>query len=175
VITRAIEQQAEVLLARHGVVRPPVAVELMAQAEGIQVLRSSSTGNESGFLLRDHHHTFMGVNSRHSDLRQRFTIAHAFGHWQLHPGRPLTIDHLIRIKTWNEVSSAATDLEEMEANAFVAALLMPAALVDGSTRRNLDLGVNTVEAVTKKLASEFAVSTQAMSWRLIDLGIISSY
>jgi Zn-dependent peptidase ImmA (M78 family) len=174
VINPAIEQQAQVLLERHRITLPPVPVEQLAIAEGIQVIRSESTGAESGFLLRDRSRTFIGLNSKNSDRRQRFTIAHELGHWQLHAGRPLIVDHLVRINRRNEISSAATDREEIEANAFAAALLMPASLIDAAVRRELDRGVDTIERLTQLLANEFDVSTEAMSWRLINLGIVSS-
>jgi Zn-dependent peptidase ImmA (M78 family) len=174
VINPAIEQRAQVLLARHRITSPPVPVEQLAVAEGIQVVRSPSTGEESGFLLRDRSQTLIGVNSKNSDRRQRFTIAHELGHWQLHAGRPLIVDHLVRINRRNEISSSATDREEIEANAFAAALLMPASLIEAAVRRELDRGINIVERLTQLLANEFDVSAEAMSWRLINLGIVSS-
>jgi Zn-dependent peptidase ImmA (M78 family) len=173
VIDSAIEQQAQILLERHRIVRPPVPVGQLALAESVQVLRSRSAGEESGFLLRDRGRTIIGVNSKNSDRRQRFTIAHSLGHWQLHAGRPLTVDHLVRLGNRKEVSSSATDREEMEANAFAAALLMPGALTEATVQRELSHGVKTIEQLTKLLADEFDVSAAAVSCRLVSLGIIT--
>jgi Zn-dependent peptidase ImmA (M78 family) len=166
-----IEQQARALLAKYNITRAPVPVEQIATAEGAQVVRSPSSGQESGFLLRDGHRTLIGLNSRDTDRRQRFTIAHELGHLRLHDGRPLIVDHSVRVNKRNDVSSAATDREEIEANAFAAALLMPQALIIETVHRHLDRGIVTQDELTHQLANEFEVSPQAMSWRLINLNI----
>lgn len=166
-----MEQQARKLLAKYSITRAPIPVEQIAVAEGAQVVRSPSSGQESGFLLRDGHRTLIGLNSRDTDRRQRFTIAHELGHLQLHEGRPLIVDHSVRVNRRNDISSAATDREEIEANAFAAALLMPQALVMEAVHRHLDRGIVTQDELTQQLANEFEVSTQAMSWRLINLNI----
>ena len=58
----------------------------------------------------------------------------------------------------------------MEANAFAAALLMPAAWVrDAFLRQNFDL---TEDDDLKMLAEKFEVSTQAMTYRLMKLRMI---
>jgi len=169
-----IEERAQRLLARHGIHGMPVPVEDIARAEGIQVIRSPASGTESAFLLRDGQRIIIGVNSRTSRTRQRFSIAHELGHWQLHEGEPLIVDHTIRINKRNEVSSAANDSQEIEANAFAAALLMPITLIQRAVDREVDLGVNTREPLTLSLAKEFDVSTEAMGFRLINLGVFSS-
>lgn len=168
-----IEQRAEALLARHGVNRAPVPVEQIAQAEQVQVVRSPAAGQESGFLMRDGRRILIGLNTNEHPRRQRFTIAHELGHLQLHKGRPLIVDHAVRINNRNQTSSAASDNEEMEANAFAAALLMPSALVEAAVWREQELGINTREQLTDNLAAEFDVSKEAMSWRLINLGVFS--
>ena len=83
------------------------------------------------------------------------------------------MDHAVRINNRNQTSSAASDNEEMEANAFAAALLMPSALVEAAVWREQELGINTREQLTDNLAAEFDVSKEAMSWRLINLGVFS--
>lgn len=168
------EKRAANLLARHGVATAPTPVEQIARAEGIQVVRSPASGTESAFLLRDGRRVIIGVNSRTSSTRQRFSIAHELGHWDLHEGEPLIVDHTIRINKRNEVSSAATDWQEIEANAYAAELLMPRNLVQRAVERELDFGIVTREGLTLTLAREFDVSTEAMGFRLINLGIFSS-
>jgi Zn-dependent peptidase ImmA (M78 family) len=166
-----IEQQACMLLAKYSIARAPVPVEQIAVDEGAQVVRSPSSGQESGFLLRDGHRTLIGLNSRDTDRRQRFTIAHELGHLHLHKGRPLIVDHSVRVNRRNDVSSAATDREEIDANAFAAALLMPEKFIMEAVHRHLDRGIVTQDELTQQLANEFEVSAQAMSWRLINLNI----
>jgi Zn-dependent peptidase ImmA (M78 family) len=170
----SIEIRTRALLAKHGVMNAPSPVEEIARAEGIQVVRSPASGGESAFLLRDGRRTIIGVNSRTSRTRQRFSIAHELGHWDLHEGKPLIVDHSIRINKRDEVSSAATDREEIEANAFAASLLMPHHLVQRAVDREIEFGINTRESLTLALAKEFDVSTETMGFRLINLGIFSS-
>jgi Zn-dependent peptidase ImmA (M78 family) len=69
------------------------------------------------------------------------------------------------------IASLATDREEIEANAFAAALLMPERLVLESVSRLLTTGQHTPEELTLLLAREFEVSEAAMGYRLIKLGI----
>lgn len=171
-MTSEVENHAARLLERHGVITANTPVEEIARAEGIQIVRSPASGTESAFLLRDGRRTIIGVNSRTSRTRQRFSIAHELGHWELHEGEPLIVDHTIRINKRNEVSSAATDIQEIQANAYAAALLMPYRLVQRAVDREQEYGIVTRESLTLTLAKEFDVSTEAMGFRLINLGIL---
>lgn len=165
--------EAERFLEQYGTTSPPVPVEEIAGWLGIQVVRAPSNGSESASLVRDGRRTIIGVNSRQTRRRQRFSIAHELGHWQMHEGRPLIIDHTIRINNRDEMSSAATDTEEIEANSFAAALLMPRIWVQAAVDRELQFGINDRDELTLSLAKEFDVSTEAMRFRLINLGIFS--
>jgi Zn-dependent peptidase ImmA (M78 family) len=69
----------------------------------------------------------------------------------------------------NTESGSGTLREEREANRFAAALLMPAAWIDQAIRENT-LNLDDDLAVAE-LAEQFAVSTQAMSFRLANLGL----
>ena len=62
-------------------------------------------------------------------MRQRFTIAHELGHRALHPGRELILDVPVRVNLRDKTSSMASDIEEIEANAFAATLLMPEQMI----------------------------------------------
>lgn len=168
-----IEREAQILLERHHIIEPPIPVERLAVAEGIQIARSNSPGQESGFLLRDHRTTLIGVNSKNSARRQRFTIAHTIGHWRLHPGRPLTVDHIVRLNERGQITSSAPDRDEREANAFALALLMPGHLTEATVQRRVAQGVDHLEQLTKLLTDDFDVSAQAVSCRLINLGIVT--
>lgn len=172
-IDQQIEQQAQELLLRHRISEPPVPVERMAQAEGIQIVRSKGGEQESGFLLRNDNRTIIGLNDDNAPVRQRFTIAHELGHWKLHKGRPLIVDHTVRINKRDGVSSAATDHEEIAANAFAAALLMPLPMISAAIKHCLELGVNTQQHLIDHLAKQFDVSTLALQIRLVNLGVIN--
>lgn len=169
-----IEKQARSFLSKHGVTKPSVPVEEIATAEGIQIIRSNAEATESGFLLRSAGVAVIGLNSRNTRRRQRFTIAHELGHWLLHDGRPLIVDHTVRINKRDPVASAGTDDEEIQANAFGAALLMPADLVRESVEREVALRMPTRDDLTSRLAVKFDVSHEAISIRLINLGIYTA-
>jgi len=121
---------------------------------------------------RDSDQHVIGVNSAHPRPRQRFTIAHELGHRALHPGREIILDVPVRVNFRDKTSSMATDAEEIEANAFAAATLMPEKMIcdhitqpPASKRREPD-------DIAAELAI-FKVSASAMSFRLINLGLTS--
>ncbi|ORA75454.1 hypothetical protein BST25_05920 [Mycobacterium heidelbergense] len=150
-------------------------MELLAQNEGIEVVRVAADWNESGFLLREEGRPpIIGINRKTSPKRQRFTIAHELGHWRLHEGKPLIVDQSVMVNKRNDVSSQASDLQEIQANQFAAALLMPESLVRVRANHSAIEGFRSRDELISRLSSEFDVSTDAMSWRLVNLGILSS-
>jgi len=170
--SRAEESAAELLRA-CGFRGRPVPVDEIAGRFGAEIVRTRSEGNEAGFALRDGSRMVIGVNIATARLRQRFTIAHELGHLVMHPGKPLIFDPSVRINRRNEVSSLGTDFEEVQANAFAAELLIPRSLVLDSVASSMSTSVSHDEALAR-LASEFDVSKEAMSYRLINLGVLSA-
>lgn len=172
-MARRADLAATRLLGQHRAARPPIDVDGLAAELGIAVvLRAFEDADVSGMLFRGEREV-IGVNSAHSPRRQRFTIAHEIGHHVLHPGRELILDAPVRVNFRDRTSSMATDREEIEANAFAAVLLMPEPMLrqeldrlPASTRRDPD-------ATTAALADRFDVSTAAMGFRLINLGLTS--
>ncbi len=113
------------------------------------------------------------VNKNHPLTRQRFSIAHELGHYFLHAKDCLEstvfIDEAIYYR--NEESSGGNNLQEIQANAFAAELLMPKNLLKNKIN-DYDL-LN--DLVIEKLAKEFDVSIRAMTIRLIKLKFITLY
>ncbi|WP_308101716.1 ImmA/IrrE family metallo-endopeptidase [Streptomyces sp. S07_1.15] len=131
-------------------------------------------GDVSGMLLRQDGRTpIVGVNDAHSAHRQRFTIAHELGHLLLHPGREVVLDRPVRVNLRDKTSSMATDREEIEANAFAASLLMPAELMRSELQRLPATVRQDPDLCAARLADIFAVSTSAMGFRMINLGLVS--
>lgn len=149
---------------------PPVDVTRIAEHLGAQVVEERLDRELSGLLYRDGDQVVIGVNSTHAERRRRFTVAHEIGHLVLHKGRPLVLDH-VRVNFRNATSSAATDYEEIQANAFAAELLMPAAQVVASARAAIESGRAGDAALVRDLADGFEVSEQAMEYRLVNLGL----
>ena len=80
------------------------------------------------------------------------------------------IDKGYRVHFRDLESGSGTKTEEMDANAFAAALLMPAAWVkDAFEEQPFDL---TEDDGLEILAEKFEVSTQAMTYRLMKLRMI---
>ncbi|MGK3939766.1 ImmA/IrrE family metallo-endopeptidase [Streptomyces caeruleatus] len=150
-------------------------MERLARHLGVVVSRSAfKDGDVSGMLIRqDGTSPVIGVNDVHSDHRQRFTIAHELGHFLLHPGREVVLDRPVRVNLRDKTSSAATDREEIEANAFAASLLMPADLVRSELQRLSAVVRQDPERCSTALADIFDVSDAAMGFRLINLGLVS--
>lgn len=176
---RTEEAEARRLLEKYRVLEPPVPVERIARGEGAQIARHHFEGWESGFVLRDNGRTIIGVNTRTSPRRQRFTIAHEIGHLLLHEGKPLIVDHSVRVDWRDDVSAMATDAQEIMANAFAAALLMPAELIFSHLKQYVATIAQSDRLLSRdhlitQLARTFDVSTEAMGYRLINLGILAT-
>ena len=165
-------RRAEQLLREASIIAPPVPVEQLAERMGAVVRYVPFDGQMSGLLHRseDGNGAVIGVNSRHSTVRQRFSIAHELAHLVLHDPA-FQIDQHAFVSFRDSKSSSATDPHEIEANQFAAALLMPEALL----RKCVDqLGENAdVEESIGRLAQQFDVSAQAMTIRLTSLRVLT--
>lgn len=151
-----VANQWEIMRRRRR--KAPVPVQAVALDLGIKVYVSGWQGPISGLIRTD---PKLGgrsgfaiiVNNSHSDVRQRFTIAHEIGHYVYHResiGDGVTDDTLYRSRLGGAM--------ETHANRFAAWLLMPWNLVV----REIGRGADSVE----RLAEVFRVSKSAMSIRL---------
>jgi Zn-dependent peptidase ImmA (M78 family)/DNA-binding XRE family transcriptional regulator len=106
------------------------------------------------------------INRTKPALRQRFTLAHEYGHLLLHRGRGVIVDEAI-FQTTSPV--------ERQANAFAAAFLMPKALIERMyneyefPKRRDKLPLYGWLLMTRRMQ----VSAHALAWRLYNLGYIS--
>ncbi|MFL9873836.1 ImmA/IrrE family metallo-endopeptidase [Paraburkholderia megapolitana] len=165
------ENRALETLKAAGVVAAPVDVEVVAKQMGCKVMFQALKSDLSGLLVNQPGNCLIGVNSHQSKTRQRFTIAHELGHFLLQHKGEMFVDGTVLRR--DENSSRATDPQEIEANRFAAALLMPAEWVYAKLTENRKQSPNgSVEEVTSALASQFDVSSQAMSIRLANLGCL---
>ena len=168
----AAERKAIGVLERLGIVEVPVPVEQIARRLGAQVAYEDFDGDISGMLFRDEGRKVIGVNSRHAPTRQRFTVAHEVGHLEMHKGQRVFIDRFVRVN----MRDGQTNLEERQANAFAAELLMPRALVPDETERLLARHRDVTQPeLVSTLAQRFQVSPAAMQYRLMNLGMLDPY
>ncbi|HEU5402572.1 MAG TPA: ImmA/IrrE family metallo-endopeptidase [Terriglobales bacterium] len=167
-----IEREARKLLEANAVTRAPVPVEQLANALHIDVRFSAGSEDVSGALIRNGESVVIAVNSSQHENRQRFTIAHELGHYLLHKGTKLHFDEDFRINYRDATSSDATKREEVEANGFAAALLMPQRILMRDWLR-LERNDKEIPETIRTLANRYRVSHKAMELRLVNLGFIS--
>lgn len=164
-----METKAEKLLTQAGMDTVPVSVKQVAQHLGIKIELADLGEDCSGVLVRNGSRAVIGINGAHHSNRQRFSIAHEIAHFVLHNGDTY-IDKGYRVHFRDLEAGSGTKTEEMEANAFAAALLMPAKWVkDAFNQQPFYL---TEDDVLEMLAAKFKVSTQAMTYRLMKLRLI---
>jgi Zn-dependent peptidase ImmA (M78 family) len=165
-----IRQEVNKLLRQCGIHEPPIKVEAIAKSLGVVVRFEPFEDDISGVLYRDESSTIIGVSSLHHSNRQRFTIAHEIGHLILHE-MEVHVDKGYRVVLRDSVSSKAVDPAEIDANRFAAELLMPASIL----RQDVRLYLHDIEddAELRNLARKYRVSTQAMAYRLGNLGLFA--
>lgn len=98
----------------------------------------------------------IGVNKNHNIKRQRFTIAHEFGHYILHRREGTVYEDTTFFRKSNDSSI------EYKANEFAAEILMPEEMLKNAVHK----GIKKIS----ELADEFGVSVQAVKYRASELG-----
>jgi Zn-dependent peptidase ImmA (M78 family) len=165
----AIRRRARGLIADQH--QPPIDLALVARALGAEVRELDLAADISGILYREGNRRIVIVNRAHPDVRKRFTIAHELGHLALHRGDKVHVDHQFRINLRDPRSATAENVEEVEANAFAANLLMPADWVWRALEDEpIDLNDDSQIA---ELASRFGVSQHALLIRIAALNPFS--
>lgn len=134
-----------------GSISIPVDIEAIAEFYGIQIFKDTMDDGESGAIVINQDNCGMLINQNDHINRQRFTIAHEFGHFVSYKYLEKTGE---RVDRRNLESSFGKDLEEIFANKFAAAILMPISVF--KEREN----ENTVE-----LSRAFNVSVLAIENR----------
>ncbi|HEY6000541.1 MAG TPA: ImmA/IrrE family metallo-endopeptidase [bacterium] len=163
-----IAREVNRLLSESNVQEEPIPVFEVARAVGTTLRIGPLPSELSGFLLREGESTIIGVNNLHPRTRQNFTVAHELGHLRLHPNSSF-VDRKLSFYARDSRSGKAVDEREIDANRFAAALLMPEKLLRPYIHaKNVDLGD---EHLLESIARKFGVSTQALTYRLINLGV----
>jgi len=174
-----IELRVSELLEKHSVIEPSIDVASIATAEGLEIIEEPFSGDVSGALIRSEFGAAIAVNGRQHPNRIRFTIAHELAHFLLQHTAD-DEDHVdwdFSIIRRDSLSSAASDVREIEANMFAANLLMPRLFVDRDVSLfvGADGRVSLPDERIRYLATRYRVSEAAMSFRLINLGYKPPY
>jgi Zn-dependent peptidase ImmA (M78 family) len=147
----------------------PINLDSLAEKAGIQIKYGDFEAEMSGFAYQKAGTKFIGVNIAESDVRQRFTIAHEFGHIFMHRHDSLSYDPNVELVHFrNGHSTTGTDPKEREANAFAAELLMPEQIVRKEIKDMQGIDLHDSVAVGR-LADKFGVSQAAITVRLASL------
>jgi len=156
------------ILEKARISEPPVDVEHVAKICGAVIEEDNLGEDVSGILLRTKHNKtpIIGVMKYQATVRKRFTVAHELGHLLLHDGREVHIDRLYRVNYRSDRADGGIKVEETEANAFAAELLMPVQFLDSEGDFLFDIGA---DEQLKQVADKYGVSAEAMSWRLFNL------
>jgi hypothetical protein len=147
------------IMAKHQA-QAPVDVVAIAKDLGINVWSMDSLPTSvSGKIFRDPLNGgptgfSIAVNSSHSFVRQRFTVAHEIAHFLLHRKKLESTD-LIDDGMYR---SGLSNKEETEANRMAADILMPFSLI----RSLISVGIRDPES----LAAKLQVSLLAIKIRL---------
>lgn len=139
------------ILAYFHVIAPPVDVFAIARTMGVQLYEAADV-DWAGQIDSDSTTAICTVRAADPLVRKRFTVAHELGHLMMHRLGRRHRDLNLR---------AGRDLEERQANAFAADLLMPSWLLGPMTEQ--------FGGDVPRLASIFHVSQDAMMYRLTNL------
>lgn len=176
---QTLEDIAKTTLKESGMDIVPINIGEVAKTLGLKLKPFPFEDDISGTLIIENDHAIIGYNQFESKVRIRYTIAHEISHYILHKDKSsVFLDKSFQVQSRSNVhfrSQASKNSEEVqkmerEANALAAALLMPSHLMAKETKKiDFDLGS---EKAIKYLARLFDVSTQAMTYRLSNLGYL---
>ncbi len=148
----------------------PVDVMKIAKEYGIRIVTQPLEDTVSGMLVIKESRPIMGINHAHHPNRQRFTIAHEFGHFLLHgDATPIFVD---AVYFRDSESTEGNNEYEIEANAFAAELLMPEIVIRELFAQHPVADIDDI--VIRRLASRFEVSAQALTIRLATLRLLAT-
>ena len=169
------EKQAVKIWERSGKPMPvSSALRHIVEICEIELLYGELETVVSGMMVsREDSSSVIVVNKEHHENRQHFTIAHELGHYFLHRNSsPIFVDSTTAVFYRDPSASEGTKLQEIEANAFAAELLMP----EEEVRKRFVAPLTLMDMhEIDHVAAVFEVSTTALTHRLTRLGILSNY
>lgn len=158
---------ARYLLETLSIRTVPVPLEKVGEHFGAKIRYAPLDEELSGIIFIRDAVPIIGINAIHHPNRQRFTLAHEFGHLVLHKHLITSMVHVDKKLPFfmrDAKSASGTDKIEIEANQFAAELLMPQAILLNEIQREaFDIDD---EAPLEQLARKFRVSKQAMGHRI---------
>ena len=120
------------LLDTLDIRKVPVPLEMIGEHLGAKIRIAPLDEELSGIIFIRDGMPIIGINAIHHPNRQRFTLAHEFGHLVLHKHLITSMVHVDKKLPFfmrDAKSATGTDKIEIEANQFAAELLMPEAIL----------------------------------------------
>ncbi len=143
----------------EDVYSPVDIFSLLSSVEEITVVFYPMGERVSGMCIHDEKNKIIGINSKQTLGRQRFTAAHELCHLYYHN----EINGMVCIKEENEKKVGPL---EKEANLFASFFLAPYEALKNFIKNNVDQELEIKDIV--KIEQYFGLSRQAALWRLID-------
>lgn len=154
------EGRSFALIQRFCIDTPDFSVEDMAFAMGIEIEYGGIANADAWLVKNDGGKGVIRLNSNIvGAARQRFSIAHEIGHWELHPG--VMQGYLCTAKDLRDYGRSP---EEAEANWFAATLLMPRFLIPETALKR-----DPTFATIRHIAKDFNTSLTAAARRFVEL------
>lgn len=175
----------EVLLEKLGMKDPPFDPYEIAKRIGIPVgteLDWNKLAYDGEIYVNEDQDVKIWVNAANHENRKKFTVAHELGHYvyDVLPNRENFEAIYDDQNTLSFKRDGNKNFLEYRANDFAARLLMPKESLIESGKKiiqdHLDKNEQkiTKEILIKRLSLQFAVSEDAMKWRLINLNLIQN-
>ena len=154
-------QMARGLLKKYCIQDPGTPIGDIVRCEGLEIHFMDWGEDISGLLVKQNDAVIVGLNKNHARTRQRFTLAHEFGHYVLMHDQlesvPASIDHP------PDPSQLFPQNAEQEANEFAGEILVPMRILKT---------VHKQEGNPRKLASLFEVSEAVIFIALSKHGLL---
>ena len=158
---RAREARADLGFTRDGPL--PDLLQVVEGPGGANVIVLELPEGVAGAYVERPSRPLLFVNGRQALSRQRFTVAHEFGHHRM--GHSTVVDEQAAL------GPGARDPDEVAANAFAAEFLMPRDAVAAWGREEIR-GAVTLEDVCR-LCCSFGVSGLAARYALENAGVLT--
>lgn len=159
---RAREARADLGYAQDGPL--PALLEAVEDQAGVHVLVLELPAGVAGAYVVRPGRSLLFVNGEQALSRQRFTLAHEFGHHRM--------GHASVVDAQTTIGGQTRDPNEVGANAFAAEFLMPRAAI-ARWASDHSKGNPTLEDVLM-LAGEYGVSAQAARYALATAEVLTS-
>ncbi len=158
---RAREARADLGYTREGPLND--VVKAVEERGGAHVVVLDLPGGVAGAYVARDDCPLLFVNGHQALSRQRFTLAHEFGHHRM--------GHASVVDEQEAISGHLHDPSEVRANAFAAEFLMPRDAVKAWGREHVDSAVSLELVVL--LAWKYGVSAQVARYGLQNAGVLT--